>query len=79
MSAWMEAIADEAQGASDKADFHALYAIVKRLKSGHETPHRAIRHESGEVLCEPSEVDDRWKRHWASLFAGSLASYGELC
>ena len=60
-------LVSEANDAGAKGDVSRVFAITKKLKSGHDNPHKVIRDESGVLLVEDEMVAARWRRHWAEL------------
>ena len=56
-----------------------VFAIAKKLKSGHDRPHKVIRDEDGVLLVDEDQVTARWRRHWAELLLhGQETSLSEL-
>ena len=43
---------------------------MKKLKSGHDRPHRVMRDEDGVLLVDEEQVTATWRRHWAELLHG---------
>ena len=73
-----EEVAQEAEGAAERGDFATLFALTRRLRSGHDRPHPAVLDRQGTLLTEPSAIEARWTEHWCEHLAGSTVEYGDL-
>ena len=78
LQAWPGKLAGEANEAAAKGDMGRVFAIAKKLKSGHDRPHRVIRDEDGVLLVDEDQVTARWRRHWAELLHGQETRWSEL-
>ena len=57
VTAWLENLVSEANDAAAKGD---IFAVTKKLKSGHDKPHKVIGDESGVLLVEEEMVATMW-------------------
>ena len=71
-------LAGEANEAAARGELGRVFAIAKKLKSGHDRPHRVIRDEDGVLLVDEEQVTARWRRHWAELLHGQETRWSEL-
>ena len=78
LQAWLGKLTGEANNAAAKGDMGHVFAIAKKLKSGHDRPHRVIRDEDGVLLVDEDQVTPRWRRHWAELLHGQETRWSEL-
>ena len=78
LQAWLGKLAGEANEAAAKGDMGRVFAIAKKLKSGHDRPHRVIRDEDGVLLVDEDQVTARWRRHWVELLHGQETRWSEL-
>ena len=75
---WAEQIAWEAQSAAKANDSASLHGLARRLRSGHDRPHAALRAKDGSILTDPDGIAERWTEHWTDHFAGSQVFFAEL-
>ena len=73
-----EEIAAEAEDAADRHDFAMLYALTRRLRSGHDRPHKAVLSKGGVLLTDDVAVENRWTEHWCDHLAGEVVHFAEL-
>ena len=78
LQGWLGKLAGEANEAAAKGDMGRVFAIAKKLESGHDRPHRVIRDEDGVLLVDEEQVTARWRRHWAELLHGQETKWSEL-
>ena len=78
LQAWLGKLAGEANEAAAIGDMGRVFAIAKKLNSGHDGPHRVIRDEDGVLLVDEDQVTARWRRHWAELLHGQETRWSEL-
>ena len=78
LHAWLGKLAGEANEAGAKGDMGRVFAVAKKLKSGHDRLHRVIRDEDGVLLVDEEQVTARWRRHWAELLHGQETKWSEL-
>ncbi|CAK0894210.1 unnamed protein product [Prorocentrum cordatum] len=75
---WAASIAVEAEQAAAIHDSGALHALARRLRTGHDRPHRAVKDASGNLLTDDLGIDQRWTEHWCQHLAGSTPPFSEL-
>ena len=78
LQAWLGKLAGETSEAAAKGDMGRVFAIAKKLKSGHDRPHRVIRDEDGVLLVDEEQVTAKWRRHWVELLHGPETKWSEL-
>ena len=78
LTAWLENLVSEASDAAARGDMGRVFAVTKKLKSGHDKPHKVIKDESGVLLVEEEMVAGRWRRHWVELLQGQENKWSDL-
>ena len=69
---------EQANTAATFGNHRQLYSIVKKLKGEKPKPLMALKSESGEILSDLCDIEQRWVRHHANVLSADIVRNLEL-